>query len=148
MNCRCDGSAVRSASLGSSNRKRIPFRALHCALVHSVKITPDDCAIYLPTKPAQMICYHVVIEGRLLVAVDGEPMIEVGAGEIVLFPQNDAHTLADERGAGRVSLFNARRKAALLGYFTEGVGRRRASYAGSSPARKLIIPCFPPCRGR
>src|SRR6266480_4822422 len=63
----------------------------------SVQITPDDCAPFL-TRPAQVIGYHVVIAGRLLVAMDGEPMIEVSAGEIVLFPQNDLHTLANEPG--------------------------------------------------
>ena len=38
------------------------------------------------------------IDGRLLVALEGEPLVDVGAGEIVLFPRNDAHTLASERG--------------------------------------------------
>jgi len=63
----------------------------------SVSITPGDCAPFLK-KPAQMIGYHVVIEGKLLVALKGEPMVEVNAGEIVLFPQNDAHTLANQPG--------------------------------------------------
>ena len=95
---------LRSVRLTGSAILSGHFTAPWCI---SVKITPDDCAIYLPIKPAQMICYHVVIEGRLLVAVDGEPMIEVGAGEIVLFPQNDTHTLADERGIGPVSAVSA-----------------------------------------
>lgn len=68
----------------------------------SVSITPDDCAPFLK-KPAQMIGYHVVIEGKLLVALKGEPMVEVNAGEIVLFPQNDAHTLANQPGITPVS---------------------------------------------
>jgi len=63
----------------------------------SVKMNPDDCAPFL-TKPAQMIGYHVIIDGRLLVALEGEPLVDVGAGEIVLFPRNDAHTLASEHG--------------------------------------------------
>ncbi len=63
----------------------------------SVRLNADDCAPFL-TKPAQMIGYHVIIEGALLVALEGEPLVDVGAGEIVLFPQNDAHTLASERG--------------------------------------------------
>src|ERR1700750_1877492 len=58
-----------------------------------VKITPDDCARFL-AKPAQVIAYHVVTEGGLLVGLEREPMIEVRAGEIVLFPQNDPHILA------------------------------------------------------
>jgi hypothetical protein len=61
----------------------------------SVRINSDDCAPFL-ARPAQMIGYHVIIEGRLLVALEGEPLVDVGAGEIVLFPRNDAHTLASE----------------------------------------------------
>ena len=63
----------------------------------SVRMNPDDCAPFL-TKPAQMIGYHVIIDGGLLVALEGEPLVDVGAGEIVLFPRNDAHTLASEPG--------------------------------------------------
>jgi AraC-like DNA-binding protein len=69
----------------------------------TVAITPDDCARYLPTRPAQMIAYHVVTQGKLLVALDSETMTEVDAGEIVLFPQNDPHVLANERGIYPVS---------------------------------------------
>ncbi len=63
----------------------------------SVSITPDDCAPYLP-RPTQMIGYHVVTEGRLLITIDGEPATEVKAGEIVLLPHNDDHLLADREG--------------------------------------------------
>ncbi len=68
-----------------------------------VKMTPDECARVLPIRPAQIIGYHVVVEGRMLVAVDSEPPLEVNAGEIVIFPQNDPHTLADRRGVRPVS---------------------------------------------
>jgi AraC-like DNA-binding protein len=69
-----------------------------------VRITPDDCARFL-AKPAQVIAYHVVTEGGLLVGLEREPMIEVHAGEIVLFPQNDPHTLASAPGIKPVSAF-------------------------------------------
>ena len=68
-----------------------------------VEITADECARHLPGRPAQIIGYHVVVEGRMLVGVDGEPPLEVSAGEIVLFPQNDPHILADRRGGRPVS---------------------------------------------
>ena len=68
-----------------------------------VKITADECARHLPGLPAQIIGYHVVTEGRMLVGVDSEPLVEVSAGEIVLFPQNDAHILADRRGVRPIS---------------------------------------------
>ena len=69
----------------------------------SVKITADECARHLPALPAQIIGYHVVTEGRMLVDVDSEPLVEVSAGEIVLFPRNDAHILADRRGVRPIS---------------------------------------------
>ncbi len=68
-----------------------------------VEITPDECAPHLPGRPAQIIGYHVVVEGRMHVGVDSEPPVEVSAGEIVLFPQNDPHILADRRGVRPIS---------------------------------------------
>ena len=63
----------------------------------SVAMTPEDCAPFLK-KPAQVISYHVITEGKLIVSIEGEPMIEVSAGELVLFPQNEPHTLANDVG--------------------------------------------------
>jgi len=68
----------------------------------SVRIKPTDCAPFLG-RHAQIIAYHVVIAGELLVGLEGEPMVEVRAGEIVLFPQNEPHTLASEQGLKPVS---------------------------------------------
>ena len=42
---------------------------------------------------AQVIAYHVIIEGSLLVAIDGGAPARVSAGEIVLLPRNDTHTM-------------------------------------------------------
>ena len=66
-------------------------------------ITPDECARHLPGLPAQIIGYHVVVEGRMQVGVDSEPPVEVSAGEIVVFPQNDPHILADRPGVRPIS---------------------------------------------
>ncbi|MBB4363505.1 AraC-like DNA-binding protein [Bradyrhizobium sp. CIR18] len=51
----------------------------------------------------QVIGYHVVLEGRMLVGLDGAPATEVHAGEIVLFPRNDIHTMASAAGVVPVS---------------------------------------------
>jgi AraC-like DNA-binding protein len=58
----------------------------------SSKISPDDCRPFL-TDPIQVIAYHYVIEGRMLVGVEGENAVEVRAGETVLLPRNDPHLL-------------------------------------------------------
>src|SRR4051794_3009875 len=61
------------------------------------KLDGDDCKLFLAT-PSQMIAYHFIIDGTLLVTVEGEPTIEVRAGEVLLLPRNNAHTLASAPG--------------------------------------------------
>jgi AraC-like DNA-binding protein len=56
-----------------------------------------DCKPFL-AMPAQLIAFHVIIEGRLLIWVQDDPPIEVQAGEIVLFPRNDGHRMANAPG--------------------------------------------------
>jgi AraC-like DNA-binding protein len=68
----------------------------------TAQITPQSCAPFLPGL-MQVIGYHVVLEGSMLFAVDGEPPIELRAGEIVLLPRNDVHTMASDKGVAPVS---------------------------------------------
>jgi AraC-like DNA-binding protein len=70
------------------------FTAPWC--VHT-NILAEDCRDFA-VKPALLIAYHFVIAGRLQLSVEGEPTIEVQAGEIVLLPRNDRHTLASGSG--------------------------------------------------
>ncbi len=64
--------------------------------------TAEDVRPFLAV-PAQLIAYHVVTAGRMLVSVEGEPATEVGAGEIVLLPRNDIHEVASAPGLEPVS---------------------------------------------
>lgn len=74
------------------------FTAPWCAAAH---ITSDDIRPFIQT-PGQIIAYHFVIDGRLECAVaDGTPL-EVVAGEVVLLPRNDAHTLSSAPGIAPV----------------------------------------------
>ena len=68
------------------------------------RLGPDDCRPLL-TAPVQLIGYHYVVAGRMLVMLDGEPgsAIEVRAGEAVLLPRNDPHILASAPGLEPVS---------------------------------------------
>lgn len=61
------------------------------------QLTVEDCRPYL-AEPAQLIAYHVVIEGRLLLLVEGGPPVMVEAGEIILLPRNGEHMLASAEG--------------------------------------------------
>ena len=96
-----------------------------------VRITPDDCTPFFLGKPTQVISYHVVTEGRLLVALEGEPMVEVGAGEIVLFPQNDAHILANEPGIKPV------RASQLIQRPRDG-GLNRITHGGGGAVTRIV----------
>jgi len=60
-------------------------------------LTAEDCRPILE-NPAQMIAYHFLLEGRMLLVLPGEPPVEVRAGEIVLLPRNDAHTVMSGPG--------------------------------------------------
>lgn len=75
------------------------FTAPWCVLS---EITAADCRPFIKT-PSQVIAYHVVIEGRLLLTVAGEPAIEVVAGEVALLPRNDPHTLASGPGISAIN---------------------------------------------
>jgi AraC-like DNA-binding protein len=60
-------------------------------------LTVADCAPFL-ARPAQLIGYHFMMEGKALFSVDGDPPLEVRAGEIVLVPRNDMHTASNRLG--------------------------------------------------
>lgn len=61
------------------------------------ELTAQDCRPFL-ANPAQLIFYHVVLRGRFLLFVEGEPPMEVSGGDIVLLPRNDTHMLATAPG--------------------------------------------------
>lgn len=65
-------------------------------------ITPDLCAA-VNWSPAQIIAYHHVIAGEMLCAVDGRAPVAVSAGQTVLLPRNDPHTLASAMGLKSVA---------------------------------------------
>jgi hypothetical protein len=58
-------------------------------MVRLSKITAEDCRFALAAA-TQVIAYHFIIDGRLILTVEGEPPIEVRAGEVVLLPRNEA----------------------------------------------------------
>ena len=56
------------------------------------QIRPEDWAPFLP-EVAQIICYHYVADGPLVVQIGAEAPVTLNAGNIVLFPRNDVHYL-------------------------------------------------------
>jgi AraC-like DNA-binding protein len=61
------------------------------------ELTIDDCRPLL-SRPSHLIAYHMLIEGELLLATDGEAITHVRAGEIVLLPRADPHVLSSAPG--------------------------------------------------
>jgi AraC-like DNA-binding protein len=70
------------------------FTAPWC--VHS-RITAEDCKPLL-AKPSHVIGYHFILDGEPLLNVADEPATKLRAGEIVLLPRCDPHTLASGPG--------------------------------------------------
>lgn len=93
-------------------------------------MAPADCAAFMGT-PAQVIGYHVVAEGRMLVMLEDEAPLEVAAGEIVLFPRNDPHILASEEGLKPIPVRN------LVQRPPEGE-LTQLSYGGGGAATRII----------
>ena len=64
-------------------------------------LTVEEMRAFMP-EPEQVCSLHYVIEGRLYYCeVEGEPALEVNAGELLLLPHNDSHTSSTRRaGSG------------------------------------------------
>ena len=96
----------------------------------SSQIAAEDCRPFLAV-PAQIIAYHFIIEGRLLVQLDADPPFEVSAGEIVLLPRNNGHTLASASGLNPINAHDLIQPAA------DG-GLVQISHGGGGEATHLV----------
>jgi AraC-like DNA-binding protein len=94
------------------------------------KITAEDCTPFL-TTPAQIMAYHYVLAGRLLLTLDDGARVEVSAGEIVLLPRNDGHRLASAPGLPAVSADG------LIQPGSDG-GLARIAYGGGGEATHVV----------
>lgn len=64
--------------------------------VHSGASASDFA--HLGLAPANIISYHYVSEGRMLLELDGHEPVPVESGEIVLLPHNEPHRLCSALG--------------------------------------------------
>jgi AraC-like DNA-binding protein len=83
----------------------------------AAQVGPEDCRPFMDV-PAQVIAYHAVTHGRMLVAVEGTAPVEVRTRDIVLLPRNDRHTVMSEPG-----LVAARGEDLLLPPGPDGLAR-------------------------
>ncbi len=96
----------------------------------TANMSAEDCAQML-AAPTQLIAYHLVLQGSLLLEIPGEPWIRVGAGEVVLLPRNDPHLLASAAGLPPV------RAGSLIQFAPEG-GLARIRHGGGGAATRVI----------
>jgi AraC-like DNA-binding protein len=94
------------------------------------KLTAEDCGPLL-TAPSLLIAYHFVIEGSFLLTIEGEPTVEVRAGEVVLLPRNDVHTLASGSGMAPVDAHD-------LIHPTVGGGLAQISHGGGGEKTHIV----------
>ncbi|MBX3504248.1 MAG: AraC family transcriptional regulator [Parvibaculum sp.] len=85
---------LRSMRLTGGIFLRGEFTAPWCV---SARVGPEDCTPFGPA-PRNIIAYHYVERGGMMLRIEGQPDIEVGEGEIILLPRNDPHVLASEPG--------------------------------------------------
>ncbi len=97
-------------------------------------VTNEDCQPWV-TEPAQVIAYHIVTEGELLVSMDtGDGYREryhATRGDIIFLPSNALHVLASETGVTPVSGDDL-----LIPAETEGLVQIR--YGGGGAATKML----------
>lgn len=94
------------------------------------RLGPDDCTPYLP-HPERVICFHFVAEGRAQLQRAGDAPVEVGAGEIVLFPHNDLHYIGSAITPRPVDAHALIRPA-------EGSGLPRIVHGGGGERTRLV----------
>lgn len=95
------------------------------------QMQPDYCRPFIPNVE-QIIGYHYLIEGSLIVEVDGEAPIEIVAGEIVILPRNDPHILSS---AG--ARLTPTESAQLVKYSSDG-GLARIRHGGGGAPTNII----------
>jgi AraC-like DNA-binding protein len=96
----------------------------------TANMSPERSKPFLP-NPVQLVGFHVVIEGELLVIFADEPPIRASAGEILLFPGNDGHILGNAQGLTPVNARDLIRPSA------DG-GPARISHGGGGEATHII----------
>jgi AraC-like DNA-binding protein len=118
---------LRSVRLTGGVFLNAHFTAPWCV---TANMDASDCAAFL-ARPAQLIAFHVVTEGELLVWVGDDEPIRARAGEILLFPGNDGHVLASARGVKAV-------RAGTLIQPAQNDGLARIEHGGGGASTRIV----------
>ena len=61
----------------------------------SIRSTPSELAKHLAPGANHVIIYHLLLNGRAAVQVEGGDRVEWSAGEIVMLPHGDTHVMSN-----------------------------------------------------
>ncbi len=112
------------------------------------QVTPEDCAPFARV-PRQIISYHYVTAGQMLLKVSGAPPVTVTQGEIVVLPRNDPHVIGSTLSippADAGHLVNSDPQAGLVRLeFGGGVARTHilCGYLGDDMPYNPVIAMLP-----
>lgn len=68
----------------------------------------DEVARQVKAGSERLLFYHFLVDGSCTVKLDGMPPLHLQAGDIILFPNGDAHTMASSRADGPQPLLDVR----------------------------------------
>jgi AraC-like DNA-binding protein len=99
--------------------------------------------------PASLVAFHYVIEGRMLVLLDGAEPVEARAGRMVLLPRNDPHLLSSAPGLAPADPEPALQRVDgdLMQLVVGGGGeatRLVCGFVGSDVQRHPLLEALPP----
>ena len=118
---------LRSLRLTGAVFLEAEFTAPWCV---TAQVGPEDCNAFMP-MPAAVIAYHYVLEGELLLQLEGEPSVPVRSGQLLIFPRNDSHLLGSHTGIEPVSADDLIEPAGAD-------GRARIRFGGGGPVTRLF----------
>lgn len=90
----------------------------------------DSAAPLLEPGAERVVIFHLITEGECYVELDGQAPVRLIAGDVVVFPQGDAHRMTSEPGltpapGGRLGAVLSRRP-------------RQLNYGGGGPTTRLV----------
>ena len=113
------------------------------------KVSADQCKPFL-VAPRHVIASHFIVEGRMLLRVNGGETIEVRAGELVLLPHNDAHSFGSDLDAAVIPAQEVIRPAGAGGIARIKVGgggeatQMLCGFLGSESSFSPLLSALPP----
>ena len=91
----------------------------------------DSAAPLLEPGAERVVIFHLITEGECYVEMDAEPPLKLVAGDVVVFPQGDAHLMSSEVGV---------KPAKGTRPLDEVLSRRprQLAFGGGGPATRLV----------